>query len=95
MFYIVVDLLLRALPLRAGYRAVLPVVTDYGELSKMRIAVTGEGTARALDGATCPVLVVEVEEENFGGTFRISPVNRALIRYDGPYATLVRPAGCP
>ncbi|HEX2081073.1 MAG TPA: hypothetical protein VHG08_25450 [Longimicrobium sp.] len=95
VFYVVVDLLLRALPLRTGYRAVLPVVTDYGELSEMRVTVTGEETARALDGAACPVLVVEVEEENYGGTFRISPVNRAIIRFDNEYSTLVRPAGCP
>jgi hypothetical protein len=96
VFYVaVVDLLLRALPLRVGYRAVLPGVTDSGELSEMRVTVTGEETARALDGAVCPVLVVEVEEENLGGTFFVSPVNRAIIRIESEFALLVRPAGCP
>lgn len=93
-FYPVPDLLLRALPLRVGYRAVLPVATEDGE-GEMRVAVTGEETARALDGAACPVLVVEMENEHYGGTFRISPVNRAIIRYDSEHSTLVRPAGCP
>jgi hypothetical protein len=95
VFYLAPFLLLRVLPLRAGYRAVIPVVTQEGELGKMRVAVTGEGTARALDGAACPVLVVEVEDGNNEGTFHISPVNRSIIRLDSPYGALAREAGCP
>ncbi len=96
VFYTAPDLLLRALPLRAGYRAVLPAVGRDGSASELHVAVTGEETVPALDGTACPVLVVEIEHPDFDGTFRISPVDRSVVRFDADGAVLlVREAGCP
>jgi hypothetical protein len=95
VFYRAFDLLLRALPLRPGYRAVLPVLGSEDEVGELHVSVTGEDSARTLDGGACPALVVEVREGSFAGTFRLSTADRSVIRFDSPRATLVRPTGCP
>jgi hypothetical protein len=95
VFYRAFDLLLRALPLRAGYHALLPVLTQAYSAGELHVRVTGEDTARTLDGGACPALVVEVREGSFSGTFRLSTADRSIIRFDSPQATLVRPTGCP
>lgn len=95
VFYLAFDLLLRALPLRPGYRAVVPVLGGDDGASELHVSVTGEDSARTLDGGSCPALVVEVREGSFRGTFRLSTADRSVIRFDSPQATLVRPAGCP
>jgi hypothetical protein len=95
VFYLAPDLLLRALPLRPGYRAILPVLSRQDRAGELHVRVTGEDNARTLDGGTCPALVVEVREGSFAGTFRLSTADRSVIRFDSPQATLVRPTGCP
>ncbi len=95
VFYRAIDLLLRALPLRAGYRAIVPVLGQEYGAGELHVAVTGEDSARTLDGGACPALVVEVREGSFSGTFRLSTADRSIIRFDSPQATLVRPTGCP
>jgi hypothetical protein len=95
VFYRAFDLLLRALPLRPGYRAVLPALSQEDDAGELHVSVTGEDSARTLDGGACPALVVEVREGSFRGTFRLSTADRSVIRFDSPQATLVRPAGCP
>lgn len=95
VFYLAPDLLLRALPLRPGYHAILPVLSREDRAGELHVRVTGEDNARTLDGGTCPALVVEVREGAFSGTFRLSTADRSVIRFDSPQATLVRPTGCP
>lgn len=95
VFYRAFDLLLRALPLRPGYHAIVPVLTQAYSAGELHVRVTGEDTARTLDGGACPALVVEVREGSFAGTFRLSTTDRSVIRFDSPQATLVRPTGCP
>lgn len=95
VFYRAIDLLLRALPLRAGYHAIVPVLTQAYSAGELHVRVTGEDSARTLDGGACPALVVEVREGSFSGTFRLSTADRSVIRFDSPQATLVRPTGCP
>lgn len=95
VFYRATDLLLRGLPLRPGYRAILPVLGQEYEAGELHVAVTGEDRARTLDGGACPSLVVQVREGSFAGTFRLSTADRSVIRFDSPQATLVRPTGCP
>lgn len=90
-----VVLLLRALPLRVGYRAVLPVLTPGGAPGEMHVTVTGEEDVRTLDGGTCACLVVEVRTGRNVGTHRLATATRALVRFDSEYAILVRPTGCP
>lgn len=95
VFYVAIGPLLRALPLRAGYHAVLPVLPRDGGAGEMHVTVTREGHARALDGASCPSFVVEVRSEPVTGTFHLSTADRSLVRLDAEYTTLVRPTGCP
>jgi hypothetical protein len=95
VFYRAFDLLLRALPLRPGYRAVLPVLSREDDAGELHVSVTGEDSARTLDRGACPALVVQVREGSFSGTFRLSTADRSVIRFDSPQATLVRPTGCP
>jgi hypothetical protein len=95
VFYVAIGPLLRALPLRAGYRAVLPVLQEDGEAGEMHVTVTREEHARALDGASCPSFVVEVRSEPVTGTFHLSTADRSVVRLDAEYTTLVRPTGCP
>lgn len=95
VFYRATDLLLRALPLRAGYHAIVPVLTQAYAAGELHVRVTGEDSARTLDGGACPALVVEVREGSFSGTYRLSTADRSVIRFDALHATLVRPAGCP
>lgn len=95
VFYTVAELLLRALPLRPGYHAVLPVIAEDGPPGELRVRVTGEERARTLDGGSCPALVVHVDEGAFEGTFYLNPANRSVVRFESPYGMLVRPTGCP
>ncbi|HEX6368050.1 MAG TPA: hypothetical protein VF006_03895 [Longimicrobium sp.] len=95
VFYVAIGPLLRALPLRAGYHAVLPVLPEDGGAGEMHVTVTREAHARALDGAACPSFVVEVQSEPVTGTFHLSTADRSVVRFDAEYTTLVRPAGCP
>lgn len=88
-----VELLLRALPLRVGYRAVLPAFAE-GFASELHFSVTGEENVRTLDGGTCRSLVVEVREGEDSGTYRIATATRDLVRFDSEFTTLVRPTGC-
>ncbi len=89
-----VELLLRALPLRVGYRAVLPVFAE-GFTSELHLSVTGEESVRTPDGGTCTSLVVEAREGEDTGTYRIATATRDIVRFDSEFATLVRPTGCP
>jgi hypothetical protein len=95
VFYRAFDLLLRALPLRTGYHAIVPVLSQEDGAGELHVTVTGEESVRTLDGGACPALVVEVRDESFSGTFRLSTADRSVIRFDSPQATLVRPTGCP
>lgn len=88
-------LLLRALPLRVGYRAVLPILTEAGAPGEMHVSVTGEERVRTLDGGACNTLVVRVEEGDFVVTYRINPATRQLVRIDSEYSLEVRATGCP
>lgn len=90
-----VDLLLRALPLRVGYRAVFPVLMPYGAQGEMHVSVTGQERVRTLDGGTCTSLVVRVVNGDDEGTYRIATATRDLVRYDSEFMTAVRPVGCP
>lgn len=89
------DLLLRALPLRVGYRAVLPVLMPHGAQGQVHVAVTGEEDVRTLDGGSCRSLVVETREDDDEGTYRVATATRDLVRYDSEYTIAVRPVGCP
>jgi hypothetical protein len=95
VFYRVIDLLLRGLPLRPGYHAIVPVLSQAYAAGELHVRVTGEENARTLDGGACPALVVEVREGSFRGTYRLSTAGRSVIRFDSPQAMLVRPTGCP
>jgi hypothetical protein len=88
-----VELLLRALPLRVGYRAVLPVFAE-GFTSELHLSVTGEERVRTPDGGACTSLVVEAREGEDTGTYRIETATRDIVRFDSEFATLVRPTGC-
>jgi hypothetical protein len=88
-------LLLRALPLRVGYRAVLPILTEAGAPGEMHVAVTGEERVRTLDGGACNALVVRVGEGDFEVTYRIDAATRQLVRIDSEYSLAVRATGCP
>lgn len=89
-----VELLLRALPLRVGYRAVLPVFAE-GFTSELHLSVTGEESVRTPDGGTCASLVVEAREGEDTGTYRVATATRDIVRFDSEFNTLVRPTGCP
>jgi hypothetical protein len=95
VFYVAIGPLLRALPLRAGYHAVLPVLRERGGAGEMHVTVTRKEHARTLDGASCPSFVVEVRSEAVTGTLHLSTADRSVIRFAAEYTTLVRPTGCP
>jgi hypothetical protein len=71
------------------------VLSQAYSAGELHVRVTGEDSARTLDGRACPVLVVEVREGSFRGTYRLSIADRFVIRFDSPQATLVRPTGYP
>lgn len=95
VFYQGVDLLLRALPLRTEYRAVVSVLASDGSTEDLHITVTGEERVRTLDGGSCAVWVVDVPREFDPSTLRLSTADRSLVRLDAGQSMVVRTTGCP
>jgi hypothetical protein len=90
------DLVLAALPLRAGYEARVRFF-DHGEegASSSRVRVAGSEDVATRDGGRCTAWRVEVEGGSHTGTYWISAGTRALVRYDGDSGLrILRRSGC-
>jgi hypothetical protein len=91
------DLLLRALPLRPGFRAVLPLYRpDAREVGDAEVEVEAEEEVGTADGGACWAWRVRVESEGYGGTYWIASGTHALVRYRSAAdpVELLRLSGC-
>lgn len=87
------DLVLAALPLRAGYEARVRFFEHGARAASARLRVTGSEDVATRDGGRCTAWRVEVEGGSHAGTYWIA--NRSLVRYDGDGGLrIVRRFGC-
>jgi hypothetical protein len=90
------DLVLAALPLRAGYEARVRFF-DHGDegAATARLRVTGSEDVVTRDGGRCAAWRVEVEGGSHTGTYWIAAGDRSLVRYDGESGLrILRRTGC-
>jgi hypothetical protein len=90
------DLVLAALPLRAGYETGVRFF-DYGKegAATARVRVAGTEDVATRDGGRCTAWRVEVEGGSHTGTYWIGAGSRSLVRYDGGSGLrILRRSGC-
>lgn len=88
------DLVLAALPLRAGYEARVRFF-DYGREEVARVRAAGSEDVATHDGGRCTAWRVEVEGGTHTGTYWIAAGDRSLVRYDGGSGLrILRRSGC-
>lgn len=90
------DLVLAALPLRAGYEARVRFF-DHGarEAAPVRVRVAGSEDVATHGGGRCTAWRVDVEGGSHTGTYWIAAGDRSLVRYDGGHGLrILRRSGC-
>jgi hypothetical protein len=79
------DVVLRSLPLRRGFRALLPLYgTDARAISDVLVTVEELEDVRSASGELCRAWRVDVADGEHGGTYWIDSTSFSLVRYRPP-----------